>query len=74
MYLSETVSAQELSSALQSSWDEFFRYGVAFNSDFQTALLEAELNGAKIYDYENDAVDLSALNSYLKKSGRRCFD
>ena len=70
VYLSETVSAGELKTAVLSSRQEFFRYGAAFDGNFQTALLEAELNGAKIYDYENGGVSLDALNQYLKKAGR----
>ena len=70
VYLSETVPADELTRAVKSSRQEFFRYGAAFDGSFQTALLEAELNGGKIYDYENGGVDLDALNRYLKKAGR----
>lgn len=70
VYLSETVSAGQLTQAVSSSRQEFFRYGASFDGSFQTALLEAELNGAKIYDYENGGVDLDALNRYLKKAGR----
>ena len=70
VYLSERVSAAELSKALKSSRQEFFRYGLAFDYDYQTALLEAELNGAKIYDYENNGIDLDYLNRYLEKAGR----
>lgn len=67
---SETVPAEELDRAVLASRHEFFRYGAAFDGGFQTALLEAELNGAKIYDYENGGLDLSYLNNYLKKAGR----
>lgn len=70
VYLSETVSAADLAKAVRASRQEFFRYGAALDSSFQTALLEAELNGAKIYDYENGGVDLDALNKYLKRAGR----
>lgn len=71
VYLSEEISAQELSQALKSSRPEFFRYGLAFDAGYETALLEAELNGAKIYDYEeNPGVDLEYLNKYLEKAER----
>jgi len=71
VYISETVPMEELSGALKSSRQEFFRYGAAFDQKFKTALLEAELNGAKIYDYEKGGVDKDALNAYLKKAGRK---
>lgn len=70
VYLSETVGMEELGRAVYASRHEFFRYGLAFDEDFQTALLEAELNGAKIYEYEDGGVDLSYLNTYLGKAGR----
>ena len=45
------------------------RYGVAFDPEFKTALLETELNSAGLYDYENDRLDLDAANRYLKERG-----
>ena len=70
LYVSERVSMQELESEVLSSRQEFFRYGAAFDPSFETALLEAELNGAKIYDYDNGGINLSYLNTYLKNAGR----
>ena len=54
--------------------NEFFRWGISFDLNYQTALLEAELNGNKIIDYENDTVDMTYLNNYLDKSGRSQVD
>lgn len=70
VYLSETVPEESLTQSVRQARQEFFRYGAAFDSGFDTALLEAELNGAKIYDYENGGVSLKALNRYLEKAGR----
>lgn len=70
VYTSMTVGAAELNQAIGSSRSEFLRYGIAFDGNYQTALLEAELNGYKIYDYENGTINLDYLNRYLKKSGR----
>lgn len=54
-----------------ANWrNEFFRWGIAFDRSFDHALLEAELNGAKIYDYDNDCLNKSYLNTYLRKAGR----
>lgn len=69
-YLSEDVSMEEFNTALVKAHPGFFRYGVSLGDDFGTPLLEAELNGAGIYDYKNGVIDLSALNSYLKSAGR----
>ncbi len=66
----EAFNTAEFSVELHHFRHEFFRYGIAFDSDFNTALLEAELNGAKILDYDAECVDESYLNTYLKKAGR----
>ncbi len=69
-YIAGDITAEQLEKEVYSSRHEFFRYGVAFDPAFETALLEAELNGAKIYEYENGGIDLSYLNTYLEKVGR----
>ena len=70
VYLSQGVTEAELEETVLNCRQEFFRYGAAFDSGFETALLESELNGAKIYDYENGGVSMEALNLYLEKAGR----
>ena len=67
---SEKILEQDLEKAIRASRHEFYRYGLAFDSLFETALLEAELNGAKIYDYDDGGIDAEYLNNYLKKAGR----
>ena len=54
----------------EPGWNEFFRFGLAFDRSFRTALLEEELNGAKILDYASGSISLADLNRYLKKAGR----
>ena len=61
---------EEFSTELHHYRHEFFRYGISFDANFETALLEAELNGAKILDYDEECVSESYLNTYLKKAGR----
>jgi hypothetical protein len=47
-------------------FDEFFRLGIAFDNDFNTALLETEINGNKLIDYDvTGNLDLKAINKYL---------
>ena len=70
VYTSEVLDMEELSKKVLAARSEFFRYGLAFDRNFGTALLEAELNGAKIYDYDNGGIDFEYLNRYLAKSGR----
>ena len=70
VYTSQVLDETELNDRILRARSEFFRYGIAFDARYETALLEAELNGAKIYDYDNGGLDFSYLNTYLKKSGR----
>lgn len=70
VYTSKTLQESELVRAVVAARHEFYRWGVAFDPWFRTALLEAELNGAKIYEYDNGGVDLEYLNLYLNKAGR----
>ncbi len=72
VYSSEAVTESELAERVWAARSEFFRYGVAFDAEYGTALLEAEMNGAKIYDYDSEdtPVDFQYLNLYLKKAGR----
>ena len=63
-------TAPTFRSTLAEYRHEFFRSGLAFDVNFNTALLEAELNGAKILDYDANYIDFSYLNTYLRKAGR----
>lgn len=70
VYISDVLQSEELARAVVAARHEFYRFGIAFDRTFQTALLEVELNGAKIYDYDNGGIDLKYLNLYLEKAGR----
>lgn len=66
----KTLNTEEFSTELHHFRPEFFRKGISFDKEFNTALLEAELNGAKILDYDKECVNLTYLKTYLKKEGR----
>ncbi len=68
--MSDVLQTKELVKEVRAARHEFYRFGVAFDRKFQTALLEAELNGAKIYDYDQGGIDLAYLNRYLIKANR----
>ncbi len=74
MSSAQSFDSEGLTEELYRYREEFFRRGIAFDSSFDTALLEAELNGAKIIDYDNDCIDLKYLNTYLKKADRNQID
>lgn len=67
---SEIITYDELCSDLAASYSGYYRYGLAFDTRFQTALLEQELNYTGIYDYDEDSIDLDYLNLYLTAAGR----
>ncbi|MCH5205815.1 MAG: hypothetical protein J1F09_02605 [Oscillospiraceae bacterium] len=52
---------EELSNIL----GEFFRRGIAFDDDFETAFIEAELNGNYLINYKEKTIELTTLNNYL---------
>lgn len=66
----KTLNTEDFSTELHHFRPEFFRKGISFDKEFNTALLEAELNGAKILDYDKECVNLTYLKTYLKKEGR----
>ena len=70
VYVSEKIQMEELKQAVYASRSEFFRYGVSLDENYENAFLEAELNGAKILEYDNGGIDLNYLNLYLKKTGK----
>lgn len=70
VYTSEVIQAEDLTREVLAARHEFYRYGVAFDRTYQTALLEAELNGAKVFDYDNGGISFKYLNQYLQKAGR----
>lgn len=70
VYMSEVLPTDWLENIGTVFGNGNFRYGLALEPNYETALLEGELNSAGIYDYENGGVDLERLNAYLKETGR----
>ena len=69
---SREVSLSELTKEVIEARHEFYRYGVAFDPMYETALLEAEMNGAKIFAYDDreNGIDFEYLNNYLRRANR----
>lgn len=71
----EPCDFSKLSSKIKNArYNEFFRYGLSLGPTFHTALLEAEMNGFKIWDYSNRTVSLPYLKSYLRKTGQQTIN
>ena len=68
--LSRKVSEENLLEEVLWSDKESFFWGVSLDDGFETALLEEELNGNRIYDYEEGGVHSVYLSTYLRESGR----
>ena len=69
VYLSRKVRGSEVCAAIAEVPAQFFRYGIAFDDAFATALLEEQLNAGSVYHYESDTIDPEALNRVLGENG-----
>ena len=63
--IEETENIEEL---IDATGEYYLKKGIAFDSDFNYAFLEAELNLNNIINYENKSVSLIKLNQYLVKN------
>lgn len=69
------TTVNTLNKTIKTHFDEFYRRGISFDDSFNVAVLEAEINGNKLIDYdETDAVDLDTLNKYLEAYERDTLD
>jgi len=66
----EKIKSKDLGKQTKNLYDNFFRQGIAFDDQFGLALLEAEINGNKIIDYDDNKLDLDNLNDYLEEYRR----
>ena len=62
-------SASQLSQQITQSQDWYFREGISFDPTFETALLEEELNGSSILNYDYGDFDVDFLQDRLKENG-----
>ncbi len=68
----ELCNPAELSVRMKAArYSEFFRFGLSLDPVFHTALLEEEMNGAKIWDYPAASVSLPYLKNHLCKTGQK---
>ena len=66
----EKIDSTDIGKKTKNLYDNFLRQGIAFDDSFSTALLEAEINGNKIINYDKNKIDLQILNKYLKEYNR----
>jgi len=66
-------SSQERSLAsvieeIANDYNEYFRYGLSFDSEYRTAMIEAELNGNRVITYKKKNIELEQVNKYISKA------
>lgn len=67
----EAIRSADIKKKTRNIYDNYFRQGISFDRSFNTALLEAEINGNKIIDYEEESLDLELMNQFLTSQGRQ---
>ncbi len=65
MSSAERVNFSVLQQLIADSRNEFFRRGIAFDDGFETALIEAEINGNRVISYKKHMIELPVVNEYL---------
>lgn len=59
------IKTVDLDDRLNPYYEHFYRKGLAFDESFEFSLIEAEINGNKVIDYDKDEIDLKRMNDYL---------
>ncbi len=65
MCRSERKKLSDVIEEIAHGYNEFFRRGIAFDDELKTALIEAEINGARVITYKKKTIELSQVNKYL---------
>lgn len=65
MYRSERAKLNDVIADISRGYNEFYRRGIAFDEELKTALIEAEINGARVITYKKKTIELSQVNKYL---------
>lgn len=61
----ERESLTNVIAAFSKGFRKFFRRGIAFDDDLDTAFIEAEINAYSLISYKKKTIALTALNKYL---------
>ncbi len=67
----EEISYKDFTAAYAGKLGNSMRKGIAFNSYFGRALLEAQINSSGYLNYETGELDLDAINKYFKKTKKK---
>ena len=64
-YKGEKKQLSEVLEGLSKGYPKFFRKGISFDEELDTAIIEAELNVNALIDYDEGRIELTELNRYL---------
>lgn len=67
----EILTGNQVINELMYSADCSYRKGLSFDRKFETALLEEELNGSLIYNYEYGDLTMESMTDYYRENGRK---
>ncbi len=62
---SEKALLSDVISQIAKGFHEFFRRGISFDGNMDTALIEAEINGNRVISYKEKTIELARVNKYL---------
>lgn len=65
-----SMSALDVLNELKDTYSGFDFNGLAIDPQFNSALIEGELNALGIYDYKEDRIDMGRLNDWMKENGK----
>ncbi len=65
------VTKDTIEDEIRVADENCFRKGITLDEDYNTALLESELNANEIIDYKNGKIDLEKLNKYLESNNKK---
>ena len=71
VYETWPATALDVLNELKDTPSGFDYNGLAFDSKFEMAIVEGELNGRGIYDYKDNKVNMTRLNNWMEEKGRK---
>ena len=66
--VNEIEEVDNIEELIEGTGEYYFKKGISFDSDFNYAFLEAELNSNNIINYLNKSISLIKLNQYLVRN------
>lgn len=65
MCRSEKLATEKLIDIISKGFHEFYRRGISFDPELETAMIEAEINGNRVISYKEKTIKKEQVNKYL---------